>query len=272
MPFFRIIMPNYNNSEWLEKSIGSVLDQTFTDYHFIFVDDKSTDNSLEKFGEITRKINTGARISWTIATEKAWNGGARNLGIKYGTWPQKESEYTLFLDSDDWFASPDVLQKLHDFIVDRDYPNCVRLPFEIFYDGNKRLPVMLNDATPESLVDSIFVACWTKCIRSDLVVPFPENTLMEDVVQHIKQCDVLSTIEPFDELAVIYNKNNTNSCSSEQNQDLQHGKWQSSMFRYMADLLDLELQHDYCVKHRDWRAEICLKNIKNDVYSQSIIK
>lgn len=261
MPFFRIIMPNYNNSEWLEKSIGSVLEQTFKDYAVVFVDDMSTDGSENKAREL---IGTHGYV--IPLGEKRWNGGSRNVGLEN----YLSSKYTIFLDSDDWFASPDILRKLHDYIVDCDYPDCVRLPFEIFYDGNRRLPVMLNDATPESLVGSIFVACWTKCIRSDLVVPFPENTLMEDVVQHIKQCDVLSTIEPFDELAVIYNKNNTNSCSSEQNQDLQHGKWQSSMFRYMADLLDLELQHDYCVKHRDWRAEICLKNIKNDVYSQSV--
>ena len=271
MPFFRIIMPNYNNENWLDKSVGSVLKQTFTDYHFIFIDDKSTDDSLEKFGEITRNIKTDARISWTIAIEKAWNGGARNLGIKYGgVLPQKESKYTLFLDSDDWFASPDILQKLHDFIVDRDYPDCVRLPYEAVYDGDKRLPVMLNDATPEALAGSIFVACWTKCIKSDLIRPFPENTLMEYVVQHIAQCDVINTVEVFDKPVVIYNRNNVNSCSRENNQDLQHGKWQSSMFRYMADLLDLELKHDYCIKQRDWRASICLENIKKGVYSQSV--
>lgn len=261
--FFKIIMPNYNNSEWLERSIGSILEQTFTDYHFVFVDDMSTDDSLEKARRLTRKLDNCLILQ---NTHKRWNGGTRNAGLE----ASGKSKYTLFLDSDDWFTSPDVLKELHDFIVERGSPDCVRLPYEIASGTAKSFPVMLNDATPEALVGSIFVACWTKCIKSDMVVKFPENTLMEDVVQHIKQSDKLNTIEPFGKPVVVYNRNNTNSCSSEQNQDLQHGKWQSSMFRYMADLLDLELAHDYSIKQRDWRASICLENIKKGVYSQSV--
>ena len=272
MSFFRIIMPNYNNEKWLDKSVGSVLNQTFTDYHFIFVDDMSTDGSLEKYGELTqgKHFQTAPHISWYKNDAKRWNGGSRNVGLEYG-WPMATSEYTLFLDSDDWFASPDILQQLHDFIIDNDRPDCVRLPYIAEYDGNKHLPIMLNDSDAEKLVGSIFVACWTKCIKSELVQPFPENTLMEDVVQHIKQCDVISyPVAVFDKPVVIYNRNNTNSCSASQNQDLQHGKWQSSMFRYMADLLDLDLIHDYCIKQRDWRADICLNNIKKGEYTQSV--
>ena len=263
MPFFRIIMPNYNNSEWLDKSIGSVLGQTFKNYYFVFIDDKSTDDSYEKAFNMLLPYNNAVA---THRLQKLWNGGARNVGLNYFN----NAKYTLFLDSDDWFASPTILQELHDFIVDRDYPDCVRLPYEIVAGVAEPFPVMLNDTTPEALVGSIFVACWTKCVKSELVQPFPENTLMEDVAQHIKQCDVINTVEAFDKPVVVYNRNNTNSCSIERNQDLQHGKWQSSMFRYMADLLDLELEHDYCKKHRDWRANICLENIKKGVYSQSV--
>ena len=237
-------MPNYNNAEWLDKSIGSVLGQTFQDYHFIFVDDCSIDQSRET---MLKMLEGHKNCSALGNKEKLWNGGSRNIGIDAKILP---SEYTLFLDSDDWLIDNNVLQDLHDFIVDNNYPDCVRLPYVAEYDGDKKLEMMLNESSPEKLVESIFVACWTKCIKSELVQPFPENTLMEDVVQHIKQCDVIKTVEPFYRPVVMYNRNNANSCSNEQNQDLQNGKWQSSMFRYMADLLDLELKHDYCVKQR----------------------
>ena len=264
MSFFRIIMPNYNNEKWLDKSVGSVLAQTFGDYDFVFVDDGSTDGSFEKAFTMLEPCHNALA---THRLRKLWNGGARNVGLTYFS----DSKYTLFLDSDDWFASPDILQQLHDFIIDNDRPDCVRLPYIAEYDGDKHLPIMLNDSDAEKLVGSIFVACWTKCIKSELIQPFPENTLMEDVVQHIKQCDVISyPVAVFDKPVVIYNRNNTNSCSNEQNQDLQHGKWQSSMFRYMADLLDLDLIHDYCIKQRDWRADICLNNIKKGEYTQSV--
>lgn len=257
-------MPNYNNEKWLDKSIGSVLAQTFNDYNFVFVDDGSTDGSFEKAFTMLEPCNNA------LATHrlcKLWNGGARNVGLTYFG----DSKYTLFLDSDDWFASPDILQQLHDYIIDNDRPDCVRLPYIAEYDGDKHLPVLLDDDNADKLVNSIFVACWTKCIKSELIQPFPENTLMEDVVQHIKQCDVIGyPVAVFDKPVVIYNRNNTNSCSVAQNQDLQHGKWQSSMFRYMADLLDLGLIHDYCIKQRDWRANICLNNIKKGEYTQSV--
>lgn len=262
MSFFRIIIPNYNNAEWLENCINSVLNQTYTNYDLIFVDDVSTDNSVDIAGELIG--DNGLIIGSDYS--KLWNGGARNLGLNC----HYDAKYTLFLDSDDWLVDDSVLQDLHDFIIDEDYPDCVRLPYRCEYDGNKTMNVMLNDATPADLVKSVFVACWTKCIKSDLVQEFPENTLMEDVVQHIKQCDVINNVVAFDRPFIVYNKNNANSCSSEQNQDLQHGKWQSSMFRYMADLLDLELKHDYCEEQRKFRVDVCLKNIKNDVYSQSV--
>lgn len=259
MSFFRVIMPNYNNREWLEKSVGSVLKQTFTDYDFIVIDDCSTDGSQEYL----ERLNDKALVF--SCSEKRWNGGSRNVGLGF----YKDSDYTLFLDSDDWFASPDVLQKLHDFIIEENYPDCVRLPFGIIYDGDKSTQVMLDDDNAEKLANSIFVACWSKCVKSDLIPPFPENTLMEDVVQHIKQCDMIAyPVAVFNKLVVVYNKNNSNSCSSPQNQALQNAKWQSSMYRHMADLLELQLSHDYCEKQRQIRAKRCLENIKNDEFIQ----
>ena len=45
--FFSVIIPNYNNSTYLEKCLKSVLNQTFTNYELIVIDDVSTDNSVE---------------------------------------------------------------------------------------------------------------------------------------------------------------------------------------------------------------------------------
>lgn len=261
MSFFRIIIPNYNNAEWLKKCIESVFNQMFKDYELIVVDDCSDDDSGKYLGTIIDKALVFA------CSTKRYNGGSRNVGIDQ---LEGQTKYTLFLDSDDWFVNDTVLQDLHDFIVNEDCPDCVRLPYICEYEGNKRLNVQLTDCTLEGLAKSCFVACWTKCIKSDLVQRFPENTLMEDVVQHIKQCDVIQEVVPFNNPVVVHNGNNKNSCSRKENQDLQHGKWQSSMYRYMADLLDLQLTHDYCEKARQERCEGCLKNIKNGVYSQSL--
>ena len=265
MAFFRIIIPNYNNEQWLDRCLGSIKKQTYESYGVAIVDDCSTDNSKRV---IKSYCDDDSRFLLIYAPKKLWNGGSRNLGAEYYV----DSEYTLYLDSDDWFADENVLQDLHDFIIKLGKPDCIRLPYQFEYDIVKKGQVPLNDDTVEKLVGSCFVACWTKCIKTKLIQPFPENTLMEDVVQHIKQCDVISGVVPFTKPVVVHNRNNTNSITRKENLDCQHGKWQSSMYRYMADLLELELKHDYCEKHRKIRADACLKNIKNGVYSQSIIK
>ena len=40
------------------------------------------------------------------------------------------------------------------------------------------------------------------------------------------------------------------------------------MYRYAADLMDLECKHDYCEEHRKWRLSVVLNNIKEGKYIQ----
>ena len=47
MPFFSIIIPCFNVEDTVEKTISSVLNQTFESYEIIAVNDGSTDNTLE---------------------------------------------------------------------------------------------------------------------------------------------------------------------------------------------------------------------------------
>lgn len=254
--FFKIIIPNYNNSEWLDKCIGSVLKQSFKDYKVIVVDDCSSDSSRE----IVRKYDN---VLLLYPGRKLYNGGARNIGIM---WPI-ESEYTLFLDSDDWYKNDNVLEKIHDKIVENDFPDCVSLSYDCLIGDTYHRQVLVRNSR-EEMVSSLYVACWTKCVKSDLVVEFPENTLMEDVVQHIRQCDNIESIVSIEDSCVVWNRNNVNSCSRVENQDLQRGKWQSSMYRYCADLMDLECKNECCEEHRKWRLDVVVNNIKNGVYLQ----
>ena len=254
--FFKIIIPNYNNSEWIDKCLESIEKQTFKDYYVVVIDDASTDNSVEKI------LNHNVKL--IASKEKVWNGGARNLGIKDNEY---KTEYTLFLDSDDWFKDENVLETIHQTIIDNNFPDCISLSYNCLIGENESYQRLIRN-TPKDLVGSVFVACWTKCIKTDLIQLFPENTLMEDVVQHIKQVDNLETIVSIDKPMVVWNRNNTGSCSRVENQDCQKGKWQSSMYRYTADLLDLQVNHDYCEEHRKWRVEVALNNVKDGKYIQ----
>lgn len=251
---FGIIIPNFNSGEWIRKCLESVLSQTYKDFIIVIVDDMSTDNSVEIIKEYCQKDK---RITLIKSDKKVWNGGGRNIGMDYAK--KCGVEYILYLDNDDWFYFDNCLQVLKDTIEENNHPDCVRLPY-VHYKNTIKSEIKLTDNNPKDLVNSCFVAPWTKCVKASLVVDFPENTLIEDVVQHIAQCDNIETVAVCPYPIVVWNRDNKMSTSLEGNQYLYNSKRISSIYRNIADLMDLQCKHDYCEEHRKWRIE-CYKNL-----------
>ena len=71
-----IIIPNYNYGEWLENCLKSIMIQSYTNFEVIFIDDMSTDNSIEIAKMYIDKIN----IKIVELKQKRYSGGARNEG------------------------------------------------------------------------------------------------------------------------------------------------------------------------------------------------
>lgn len=256
--FFSVIIPNYNNGIWLRDCIDSVLFQTFQDFELILVDDVSTDNSVEIMNEYAQEYKN---IKVIVNDTKKYNQGSRNVGID----ARSDSEYTVYIDSDDMLNNENVLQDIHDLIISNNYPDCVRLSYQAIR-GNDKIPVILKEKSPAELVKNVNVACWTRVIKSNLIIKGPENTLMEDAVLNYMQCDILNTVVPIEKVCIDWNRNNTNSCS--RNPTLQNNKWQSSLYRYVADLMDNVPTHDYCERERQARLSKALQNVLIKNYSQ----
>lgn len=262
---FAIIIPNYNNGKWLDRLFESIYNQTYDgDYDIIFVDDMSTDNSVEIARKWSAKFDHKAVNIWITKNKiKRWNGGSRNAAISSG-WCFHD--YTLFIDSDDCFADEHCLEEIAKTIEENDHPDCVRLSYIMCKDGNETLVDLSSQDTVEKIVHDVNVACWTKCIKTKLLVPFPENTLMEDVVQHIRQMDVIDSVATCSKGIVKWNRNNSNSCSN--NVELQDGKWRSSLYRYYADLLDLRVEKPECQAELEKRKAIASTNIRCNRFEQ----
>lgn len=260
--FFSIIIPNYNNATYLEKCLKSVLNQTFTQYELIVIDDVSTDNSIEI---INNTLNQYPNLNTKLIKlkEKAWNGGSRNIGIK-----QAKGKYLLFLDSDDWFLNNNIFQNLYNFIILKNNPELIRLSFDILTKDNWQFTIFLSEKNLDELANSCYVACWTKCIRADKIIFFEEDTLMEDAVQHIKQVDILDNFEIFNISTVCHNTQNPNQCSSQTNTKLQNAKWEKSLQKHYESLLKLKCNHDYCEKRRLFKIEEAKENIKKGAFWQ----
>lgn len=262
---FCIVIPNYNNAVWLDRLFESIYNQTYNgDYDIIFVDDMSTDNSLEIARKWSGIFESKQVELWIMKNKcKRWNGGSRNAAVSSG-WCFHD--YTLFIDSDDCFADKYCLAAIANTIEENLYPDLVRLSYYFCKDGNEFLVDLGGQTTVDQIVNDENVACWTKCIKTKKLVPFPENTLMEDVVQHIKQMDVIDTIAGCHKGIIKWNRNNSNSCSN--NTELQNGKWRSSLYRYYADLLDIRVNRPECQAQLNKRLAATLDNIHNDRFLQ----
>lgn len=101
-PLVSVILPTYNREKFLKRSIESILNQTYTQFELIIIDDGSNDNSLQLIHQYAQKDN---RII-VLANKK--NKGisiSRNRAYKYA-----KGRYIMPMDSDDR-ALPEKLEK-----------------------------------------------------------------------------------------------------------------------------------------------------------------
>lgn len=241
-----VIIPNWNNAEWLERCLYSVLKQTYKPYEIIVVDDCSTDNSIEVLQNIIAK---DVSIRCIKLTERRYNGGARNVGVDLAT-----GDYIFYLDSDDYIFRDDLFED----ISKHNGVDLIRLNY-IKETENGKSAFVLNNTSIETIIEDINVACWLKVTKKELCPRFPENTLMEDVIYHLKLMENIKTFVNIVNPAIVWNRLNVNSVSKSKSP-----KWCSSLYRYYADLLDLELKNPYCEKERQRRLKQAYNNIKND--------
>ena len=119
-PVFSIITINYNNREGLEKTIASVVNQTYSNYEFIVIDGGSTDG----VGEVIK--SNEKQISFWCSEKDKGIYDAQNKGINKAT-----GDFFIFMNSGDCFTSETVLHSAAKFIADRN-------GYKIYY-GNTNL-------------------------------------------------------------------------------------------------------------------------------------
>ncbi|MDE5999287.1 MAG: glycosyltransferase [Bacteroidaceae bacterium] len=107
---FSIVTINYNNKEGLQRTIDSVVCQTFHDFEWILIDGGSTDGSRD----LIEKYHTYFS-DWCSEKDKGIYN-AQNKGIQ-----KSRGEYILFLNSGDCFAGADVLAEVVKCDVHSDF-------------------------------------------------------------------------------------------------------------------------------------------------------
>ena len=101
-PFFSVVIPTYNRVDILNRAIDSVLNQSFSNFELIIVDNGSTDHT----GEWLKQNYRDPRIKYYFQKGTGSPAGPRNTGIRLST-----GKWISFLDSDDLWR-PNKLQSV----------------------------------------------------------------------------------------------------------------------------------------------------------------
>lgn len=110
MPQISVIVPVYKVEPYIHSCVDSILEQTYTDFELILVDDGSPDNCGAICDEYAKKDN---RIK-VIHKSNEGAASARNVGLKCA-----RGDYIAFIDSDDAVA-PVYIERLYDMITEND--------------------------------------------------------------------------------------------------------------------------------------------------------
>lgn len=110
MPKIAVVIPLYNKENFIKQTLESVLNQTFTDFEVLIVNDGSTDKSWEIVSEFADE-----RIR-LYSQENSGVSKTRNTGIANAS-----GELIVFLDADDYWY-PNHLEEIYQLYL--DFPEC----------------------------------------------------------------------------------------------------------------------------------------------------
>ncbi len=162
-----VLMTYYNKGPFVEEAVRSVLDNTFTDFELLVVDDASTDGGLDRIRAITDP-DTGKADPRIRILESAVNTGraaAANRGLEAA-----RGEYIAVLDADDRML-PHRLQKQVEFMDAHPEIGVSGSALQAFGAKNNHLSFPLDDAQARSKMLYGMPVSYGSCIiRRQLLV------------------------------------------------------------------------------------------------------
>ena len=179
-----IVMPNYNSEKYLKETIESVLAQTYTNWELLFVDDCSTDNSLEivrSYQDSRIKIlqndkNSGAAVSRNYALREAKGRWIAFLDSDDLWMPEKLEKQIVFMETNGYaftFTDYDVIDEnsvtishfkprldicMYKDILKHNHIGCLT----VIYDSEKMGKVLM----PTNAIKREDLACWLSILKN----------------------------------------------------------------------------------------------------------
>lgn len=164
---FSIIVPVYNVEKYISECLSSISAIKYSNFEVIIVNDGSTDNSVSII-ETFLSDNLNFKL---VNKPNEGLGFARNTGIENAT-----GEYLIFIDSDDYYLSDQVLNKLNR-CIEKYNSDIICFNHALFHNLEKKfiyrdkLNVSETDNIKKMIKNDAFAnsAC-TKCIKASYII------------------------------------------------------------------------------------------------------
>ena len=180
MSLISIIIPYFKKKEFFEKTIHSVLNQTYSNFEiFIVYDDESKDdlNFVTKISELDSRINL------IINNQNLGVGQSRNKGIKHSN-----GEYIAFIDADDLWHQDKLLMQI-EFMQSNNY-YISHTSYDIINEKEDKISSRkVKTLTYDQLLKSCDIGLSTVILKKNLLdddILFPELKTKEDYVLWLK--------------------------------------------------------------------------------------
>lgn len=275
-----IIVPVYNSAKYLEKCIESLLTQTLGDIEIIFIDDDSSDNSIEilnEFGKKTQKIKI-------LTQEHKGQSAARNYGLSIAT-----GELIGFVDSDDWVHF-EMFDKLYS-TAKKNNSEMAMCSFALFNEKTGEIKLndpymslntfnetfMKNSFSPHQTLNFIFRICVSpvnKIYKKSIIKKFPEGLFFEDNLFFIQTYLGAKNVSLINEPLYFYRKNHGNSTvDGDDFKKLDFFKIFELMEKFLKTTKYWEELKDYFYTHKKntlnyWYKKLNNENVKKEFYSK----
>ena len=165
-PLVSIIVPVYNVGVYLNDSLNSLREQTYSNLEFVLIDDGSKDESgviCDEFAELDGRFSVFHKDNGGVSS-------ARNIGVE-----KASGEYIMFLDADDMFEK-DAIERLVDVII-KENADVVLFEYTVDSADGSSVPVLhpelngeitIKDAVKHSIMPTNRFL-WSKIYKAEIV-------------------------------------------------------------------------------------------------------
>lgn len=113
---FMVIIPSRNNSQWVERNLNSLKAQSYHNWHAIYLNDASDDDTGQKVAQFIKEHKLEDKIA--LINNETRQGALAN--IVRAVYQCEDWDIIVALDGDDWLNGSEVLKKLNEVYADEN--------------------------------------------------------------------------------------------------------------------------------------------------------